>query len=133
MCRYKATPINGIFVISYIQRYHLSIFPSSTAFTLKLSIILRVISFRSLNDPTYSMAALWADTPFKLIPTPEYAKPKDADANMIWIATEMALAHNGLLRGLNSMYLQAPHVKLEADIYDLCTYAGFWLVRHLFN
>ncbi|KAB5542736.1 hypothetical protein GE09DRAFT_1136345, partial [Coniochaeta sp. 2T2.1] len=38
----------------------------------------------------------------------------------------MAHAHNVMIRQLNSMYLQAPYVKEEADQHDLCQYAVFW-------
>ena len=37
----------------------------------------------------------------------------------------MALAHNGIIRGLNSIYLQAPHVKPE-DKPDFVGYALTW-------
>lgn len=38
----------------------------------------------------------------------------------------MANAHNGLIRSLNSMYLQAPYVTEDADIQDLLQFAIFW-------
>jgi hemerythrin-like domain-containing protein len=40
----------------------------------------------------------------------------------------MALAHNGLIRALNSMYLQAPHIPLndQATIKDFLIYAQCW-------
>jgi hemerythrin-like domain-containing protein len=38
----------------------------------------------------------------------------------------MALAHNMLLRGLNSIYLQAPHIA-PADAGDFISYAKCWV------
>jgi hemerythrin-like domain-containing protein len=38
----------------------------------------------------------------------------------------MCLAHNLLLRWLNSIYLQAPHVKSPTDVSDFITYAQVW-------
>lgn len=40
----------------------------------------------------------------------------------------MALAHNGILRGLNSIYLQAPHIPQEdlTSIRDFLTYCQCW-------
>lgn len=37
----------------------------------------------------------------------------------------MALVHNIILRGYNSIYLQAPHVKL-ADVHDFLRYSHAW-------
>lgn len=37
----------------------------------------------------------------------------------------MALIHNAILRGFNSIYLQAPHVK-EADYGDFIGYSLTW-------
>jgi hemerythrin-like domain-containing protein len=68
----------------------------------------------------------WADTPFTLIPTPggdeDLAKLDDE----VWIAREMANAHNGMLRALNSIYQQCIYVKEPKDIKDLLLYADFW-------
>jgi hemerythrin-like domain-containing protein len=38
----------------------------------------------------------------------------------------MCLAHNLLLRWLNAIYLQAPHVKSPTDVSDFITYAQVW-------
>jgi hemerythrin-like domain-containing protein len=38
----------------------------------------------------------------------------------------MANVHNIILRGLNSIYLQAPHVSQPADIMDLMFYIKAW-------
>jgi Hemerythrin HHE cation binding domain len=68
--------------------------------------------------------APWADQPFTLIPI-KSIKPS-ASLDTLFIASEMANAHNGLIRSLNSMYLQAPYVTQEADIQDLLQFAIFW-------
>jgi len=60
-----------------------------------------------------------------LVPTSKTTKT-DGDATAIYLADEMAHAHNAMIRQLNSMYLQAPYVTLEADQSDLCQYAVFW-------
>ena len=49
-----------------------------------------------------------------------------ASLDALYIAGEMANAHNGLIRSLNSMYLQAPYVTEDADIQDLLQFAIFW-------
>jgi hypothetical protein len=72
---------------------------------------------------SFNMAP-WADQPFNLIPI-KSLKSSSEDAK--WVASEMAYAHNGLLRVLNSIYSQAPYVKLEADIHDLLQYSIFWV------
>ena len=68
--------------------------------------------------------APWADRPFALIPI-KTIKPS-ASLDALYIASEMANAHNGLIRSLNSMYLQAPYVTKDADIQDLLQFAIFW-------
>ena len=40
--------------------------------------------------------------------------------------TEMVLVHNMIIRGLNSIYQQAPNVKEEKDISDFLTYMFGW-------
>lgn len=40
-------------------------------------------------------------------------------------ATHMALVHNSIIRGYNSIYLQAPHVRDE-DVSDFVAYAMTW-------
>ncbi len=69
--------------------------------------------------------APWADQPFALVPTTKMTNPK-VSPEIAWVADDMANAHNAMIRALNSMYLQAPYVKKEADIHDLCLYAEFW-------
>jgi hemerythrin-like domain-containing protein len=68
--------------------------------------------------------APWADEPFRLISIKSINPSASSDA--LFIASEMANAHNGLIRSLNSMYLQALYVTEEADIQDLLQFAIFW-------
>ncbi|KAL1965836.1 hypothetical protein VTN77DRAFT_5157 [Rasamsonia byssochlamydoides] len=68
---------------------------------------------------------LWADRPWELIETPS----KTADVNehpAVYIANEMAFAHNSMLRGLNSIYLQAPHVHDPRDVADFLFFVKSW-------
>ncbi|KAI1206596.1 uncharacterized protein F4807DRAFT_463542 [Annulohypoxylon truncatum] len=65
----------------------------------------------------------WADTPIKLVATPQY-ETKKTDIFTTG-ATHMALLHNAILRGFNSVYLQAPHVK-PVDHADFIGYALTW-------
>ncbi|KAH6625244.1 hypothetical protein C7974DRAFT_196764 [Boeremia exigua] len=65
----------------------------------------------------------WADHPCKLITTPLYA----TDKTDIFTtgATHMAHIHNAILRGYNSIFLQAPHVRNE-DKEAFIGYALTW-------
>ncbi|KAI1823502.1 hypothetical protein F4861DRAFT_316928 [Xylaria intraflava] len=65
----------------------------------------------------------WADAPLKLIATPQY-ETKKTDIFTIG-ATHMALLHNAIFRGYNSIYQQAPHVK-DAEKNDFIGYAMTW-------
>ncbi|GAP88250.1 putative hemerythrin hhe cation binding domain-containing protein [Rosellinia necatrix] len=65
----------------------------------------------------------WADAPLKLIITPQYeTKKTDLFATG---ATHMALLHNSIFRGYNSIYQQAPNVK-DIDKNDFIGYALTW-------
>jgi len=68
----------------------------------------------------------WADTPFKLIPTPGESDDVNTLSAIVWVAREMACAHNGMLRGLNSVYQQCIFVHEAKDIEDLLLYTKFW-------
>ncbi|KIV96430.1 hypothetical protein PV10_00302 [Exophiala mesophila] len=52
------------------------------------------------------MAKPWADEPYPLITTPA-ARNVKASPGSIYVATGMALAHNVMIRYINSIYLQA--------------------------
>jgi hemerythrin-like domain-containing protein len=69
----------------------------------------------------------WADTPYPLLTIPgQPGTPTCPDPAILSVAIEMANVHNLLLRGLNSIYLQAPHVTDPVDIADLLLYAKAW-------
>ncbi|TVY89036.1 hypothetical protein LAWI1_G008008 [Lachnellula willkommii] len=69
----------------------------------------------------------WAtDGPFKLLSTPRAALKGKPETKASKNASEMALVHNILLRGLNSIYLQAPNVKEPVDIMDFMTFSDCW-------
>jgi hypothetical protein len=65
----------------------------------------------------------WADHPMRLIPTPQFETSK-TDLFTVG-ATHMNLLHTSILRGFNSIYLQAPHVQ-EADKRDFVGYSLTW-------
>ncbi|KAI5239198.1 hypothetical protein E4T43_06968 [Aureobasidium subglaciale] len=54
------------------------------------------------------MPLTWADQPFALIDTRQFSQ--DSSHAAYYVATQMSLAHNGIIRGLNSIYLQAPNL-----------------------
>ncbi|KIW90461.1 uncharacterized protein Z519_09107 [Cladophialophora bantiana CBS 173.52] len=72
------------------------------------------------------MSSQWADEPYSLISTLPFSK--DSSHAAYYVATQMALAHNGILRGLNSIYLQALHIPREdlGTIRDFLTYCQCW-------
>lgn len=76
-----------------------------------------------MAPPAPSAAQPWADTPIALLTTPQYAT-KQTDLFTTG-ATHMALLHNAILRGYNSVYLQAPHVQ-AADKADFVGYSLAW-------
>jgi len=64
----------------------------------------------------------WADGPFKLISTPRAALKGAPETPASRNASEMALVHNVMFRGLNAIYLQAPNVKKKEDVQDLLNF-----------
>ncbi|KAI5922733.1 hypothetical protein F4810DRAFT_711323 [Camillea tinctor] len=67
----------------------------------------------------------WADEPWPLIETP--SKTQNITHPALHIANEMAHTHNAMLRGLNAIYLQAPHVTAaDDDVADLLFLARAW-------
>ncbi|KAH8807607.1 hypothetical protein F5884DRAFT_731479 [Xylogone sp. PMI_703] len=67
-----------------------------------------------------------AHTPFTLIPIPHAREDITNMHSAIWVAREMACAHNCMLRCLNSIYHQCTFVKKPEDIKDMLTYMRFW-------
>ncbi|KAI5860610.1 hypothetical protein GGS23DRAFT_599418 [Durotheca rogersii] len=76
-------------------------------------------------DPAAPEAAAvpWADAPIPLVTTPQYETNK-TDIFTTG-ATHMALLHNVILRGYNSIWQQAPHVR-PADVPDFVGYCRVW-------
>ncbi|KAM6478282.1 hypothetical protein HDV62DRAFT_394350 [Trichoderma sp. SZMC 28011] len=72
------------------------------------------------------MAAPWADEPFTLISIPGRGVDLSKAHGSVYVAREMAFAHNGMIRALNSIYQQCIHVSASIDIADLLKYAQFW-------
>ncbi|KAL0934155.1 hemerythrin hhe cation binding domain-containing protein [Colletotrichum truncatum] len=77
------------------------------------------------------MAPVYADHPFALLTTPISKLPKDVKVCLLrpdvfhQMASEMAIVHNYLLRGLNAIYLQAPHIKPQ-DEFSFANHAFQW-------
>lgn len=65
----------------------------------------------------------WADTPLPLIPTPHYRTGETDQYTAA--ASQMALVHNALIRGYNSIHLQAANVQ-PRDYKDFVEYAYAW-------
>ncbi|KAI5298900.1 hypothetical protein KEM56_003681 [Ascosphaera pollenicola] len=65
----------------------------------------------------------WADQPLPLVETPFHAT-KETDVYTQG-ASQMALLHNAILRGFNTIYLQAPHVQPK-DYRDFIGYSLTW-------
>ncbi|TIA32461.1 hypothetical protein D6C78_08215, partial [Aureobasidium pullulans] len=69
---------------------------------------------------------LWADQPYSLINTKPFSQ--DSSHAAYYVATQMALAHNGIIRGLNSIYLQAPNLPANDTVVarDFLIYCQCW-------
>ena len=90
-----------------------------------LAIYLQRAPFR-MTSMTPSIDIPWADHPCKLIMTPQYAT-NETDIFTTG-ATHMAHIHNAILRGYNSIYLQAAQVKDE----DKTAFIGYALAWYKF-
>ncbi|CAG9954973.1 unnamed protein product [Clonostachys rosea f. rosea IK726] len=91
-------------------------------------IILQTIAFSIFLRSPYMMTTAspskqWADGPMALVTTPQY-ETKKTDIFTVG-ATHMCLLHNAIIRGFNTIYLQAPHIQ-EADKADFIGYALTW-------
>ncbi|RKU43491.1 hypothetical protein DL546_003705 [Coniochaeta pulveracea] len=76
-----------------------------------------------MDSQAPSTSKQWADGPMKLVTTPQY-QTKKTDIFTTG-ATHMALLHNSILRGYNSIYNQALLVQ-EADKADFVGYCLTW-------
>ncbi|KAL6705071.1 hypothetical protein ACN47E_007330 [Coniothyrium glycines] len=73
------------------------------------------------------MTQLWADKPFELLDIPgEPGAPSCNNEDVMSTAVEMANVHNLILRGLNSIYLQAPKISKPVDVADFMLYIIAW-------
>jgi len=68
----------------------------------------------------------WADAPFSLIATPGRGQDSTKIHGSVYMAREMAYAHNGMIRGLNSLYHQSLFVRQPKDIQDILLFTKFW-------
>lgn len=68
----------------------------------------------------------WADGPFSLLSTPRTALKGAPETIASRNASEMALLHNVLLRGLNCICLQALNVNDPKDVHDFVTFCDAW-------
>lgn len=70
---------------------------------------------------------IWADGPFPLVPKKSVPIDAKNPNHMAYKASNMmADIHNCLLRGLNSIYNQAPYVTKPQDIQDLLLLVKLW-------
>jgi len=65
----------------------------------------------------------WERGPWKLLQTPKYQT--GATDQYTDVATQMVLVHNAVIRGFNSIYLQAPNVK-PSEYKDFVGYSYAW-------
>ncbi|KAK8023164.1 hypothetical protein PG991_007045 [Apiospora marii] len=73
----------------------------------------------------------WADEPWPLFETP--GKTHNAAHPAIHIANETTHTYNAMLRGINSIFLQAPFVTAAQDVSDflfLTHCLGCWIAQH---
>ncbi|KAH7125976.1 hypothetical protein EDB81DRAFT_765066 [Dactylonectria macrodidyma] len=73
------------------------------------------------------MAPVYANHPFPLVQTPNFKLKKDGKTPDLFddLASLMGIIHNGMICGLNSIYLQAPYIK-PADERTFCAYILKW-------
>ncbi|RPA71989.1 hypothetical protein BJ508DRAFT_245101 [Ascobolus immersus RN42] len=69
----------------------------------------------------------WHTTPYPLITTPKFTTPAPHDPFTL-AATDMALVHNVIIRGLNSIHHQAPYISSlpTAEKLTFIKYCLFW-------
>ncbi|ORY08543.1 hypothetical protein BCR34DRAFT_569826 [Clohesyomyces aquaticus] len=92
-------------------------------FALLLQQFPHAVTLLMADSKAPSLGKPWADSPLKMVRTPMVETGK----NDTWTkgASHMALLHNAVLRGFNSIYLQTPHVKKE-DYADFIGYCLAW-------
>ncbi|KAI1762621.1 hypothetical protein GGR53DRAFT_413168 [Hypoxylon sp. FL1150] len=70
-------------------------------------------SHRRLTEKGKGIGKPWVDGPWPLIETP--SRTQHLTTASLHIANELAQAHNAMLRGLNAITLQAPHIQTASD------------------
>ncbi|KAJ8132850.1 hypothetical protein O1611_g778 [Lasiodiplodia mahajangana] len=68
---------------------------------------------------------MYANWPLSLIPTPKFQT--DQHDPFTIEASHMALSHNAFIRGFNSIYQQAPRLRLDTDKSDFIGYCLAWI------
>lgn len=116
----------------------------SSLFSPLFKNIIYILCIEEVLGSIMATRKIWADGPFKLLTTPRaglkvrlfhllmsiieilscYQGAPESKASRN--ASEMALVHNVVFRGLNSIYLQAPNVKDPQDIADFMTFSRCW-------
>lgn len=88
-------------------------------------------------------SSIWADKPWPLVETPSKTKmvvghvfqnqfdissliERQDEHSSVYIANEMAFAHNAMIRGINSIYNQAPYVHKAKDITNFLFFVRSW-------
>ncbi|KAL0935613.1 uncharacterized protein CTRU02_210204 [Colletotrichum truncatum] len=81
------------------------------------------------------MAPVYADHPYELIQTPKFQASQDekgSEPDMFCrVASEMAVVHNMVIRGLNSIYLQAPYVSHAESKYFVKYMLAWYSLLHV--
>ncbi|KAF7876409.1 hypothetical protein EAF04_001501 [Stromatinia cepivora] len=85
-------------------------------------------AFNSHNVMMLIVKNSWADGPWGLIEAPGSTQDTKKHAAI----NEMAHLHNCIIRGINCVYLQAPHVRAVDDIQDFLFFIKAWcsFVKH---
>ncbi|KAL1964137.1 hypothetical protein VTN77DRAFT_7225 [Rasamsonia byssochlamydoides] len=82
-----------------------------------------------MASPARPSSLAWTEGPFRLVQTPKCKYQNDQTSvytdDCVEVASEMAIVHNSIIRGLNTIYLQAPHVK-SSDFRDFIGYCHCW-------
>ncbi|ORY60659.1 uncharacterized protein BCR38DRAFT_441874 [Pseudomassariella vexata] len=79
-----------------------------------------------VKNPDQSAGKPWADSPWPLIETP--LRTHTINHPALQIANETAHMHNAMLRGMNAIQLQAPHIREMRDIADFLFFTRCWSV-----
>jgi hemerythrin-like domain-containing protein len=95
----------------------------SNSIFLVFTILAPIVALFLTQTPMTAPTKQWADGPCPLVQTPQFVTKK-TDIFTTG-ATHMAHIHNAILRGYNSIYLQAPHVTHE-DKVEFIGYSQSW-------